>query len=181
MKKIIITLIVLSMIIGLVGCESSSQPTLNQNLQEKAEQIAANQNKLETVIPVPILDYSNNRANIVKRLTTFGSDPNKVSWIYCFLPSGQCVLFTSVKGCVTNLSAYAVPDDNIIDHTYNGTYTATTVQAPDVDGTYGTNGEGIYWYDTAGVYHEWNGYYMLLDQPEKINVEPMIIMNVEDK
>jgi hypothetical protein len=182
MKKIIVLITICLSILMFTGCEevSTGSQNLSKNMEKNAAQMASNQNKLEKIIPIPEMDYSNNRANISKRLDTYGKDQNKVSWIYCFTPSGQCVLFTSVKGCVTNLSAYAVPDDQIVDYRDQwGNHYAMTVQSPDADGTYGTNGEGIFWFDTAGVYHEWNGLYMMVDQPVKLNIEPMIIMNID--
>lgn len=197
MKKILIIILSLVMVLSLVGCVSEEEQAqyekqqaidkgskaLSENLKNTANIIAKNQNVLETKLPIPEMDYSNNRANIIKKLNTFGKDPNKVSFIYCFTPSGQLILFASVKGCVTNLSAYAVPDDQIIDHTtsVNVPNSSQVVQSPDADGTYGTNGEGIYWFDTEGIYHEWNGLYMVVDQSVKLNVQPMMVMNVENK
>lgn len=36
------------------------------------------------------------------------------------------------------------------------------------DGSYGTNGNAIFFFDTQGVYYEWAGDYLLVDQPMKL-------------
>jgi hypothetical protein len=190
MKKVIcIGLIFMSL--SLVGCgeEKKSNPTATNNLQKSAEQVAQNQSKLETLQPAPSIEYSNARDALIKRATTF-NDPNKVSYIYLISKQGTVMAFYTVKGTVVPLSSYLVPDDNIVkdpyyDYTGSTSSSAVTksqglvIQNPDIDGTYGSNGDGIFFYTTDDVYVQWNGEYMLCDAPLKLTTQPVLTREIE--
>lgn len=167
-NRVLLALVAVVLIaVTTAGCSDE----LSQTLAKSSSDIAGNQQRLEQVVPTPTLDYSNERANIAKRALTFGSDPNKVSWIYLLADNGVIVGYFSVKGKVSNLSSYLVPDEQVI-HDSNG---PVVVQAPDIDGSYGTNGDGVFWYDTQNIYHEWNGLYFLTDQPVKLSQQPVLV------
>jgi outer membrane murein-binding lipoprotein Lpp len=158
----------------LVGCEESP---LSETLQQQNKVIAAHQSKLEANQPAPDIQFSNERANLIKRVTTF-NDPNKVSYIYLISDTGVVMAFYTVKGKVSNLSSYLVPDQQIVDDPYNSE-SSQVVQAPDIDGSYGTNGGGVFFYTTDGTYVEWNGLYMLADKPLKMATQPMLYMSAD--
>lgn len=167
MKRIV--LIVLVALLFLVGCNKGS--TVGSVLEQSSKIIGENQKKLETGQPAPIIDYSLERENLIKRTKLF-NDPNKVSYIYLLSDFGTIISFHVLKGKVSNLSSYLVPDDTVVTHSMNNW--AVTVQSPDIDGSYGTNGEGIFFFDTAGTYIEWNGKYMLCDRPLKIDPDSLV-------
>jgi hypothetical protein len=48
-----------------------------------------------------------------------------------------------------------------------------------MDGSYGTNGNAIFFFTTAGVYVEWNGEYMMADQPLQLATPPELTMTVK--
>jgi hypothetical protein len=133
--------------------------------------MAENQQRLEKNQPAPQITFSNERANIIKRASTFGNDPNKVSYIYLLTDNGQVIAFYTVKGKVSNVSSYLVPDQNVVH--------GVAIQAPDIDGSYGTNGDGIFFYTTDNTYVEWSGQYLLCDQPLKISSPPVLTMEVK--
>lgn len=180
MKRIgwLLLVIVIILSIMLAGC-GSDKKTLGDTLKEEAISISDNQQRLMKQQPAPIISFSNERANQIKRAETFGSDPNKLSWIYLVLPGGQILDFSSVKGKVSHVSSYLVPDMQLIDEDdykdFSSNDWAVTVQAPDIDGSYGTNGDAVFWYDANGVFHQWNGLYYLVDEPLKLASQPLII------
>jgi len=49
------------------------------------------------------------------------------------------------------------------------------VSSPAEDGSYGTNGDAIFFFTTEGVYVEWRGDYMLCDQPLKLSTTPELV------
>lgn len=169
MKKITTILLTVILSIGLLaGCETDK---LGDNLQKSSKTISDNQTKLEKNQPAPQIDFSNERANLIKRATTF-NQPNKLSYIYLFTKAGTVAGFYTVKGKVSNISSYLVPDQQIVDRMSSS---AQVVQAPDIDGSYGGNGEGIFFYTADNMYVEWNGEYLLLDQPAKITTQPVVV------
>lgn len=174
MKKVI--LFVLISILGLMFLTScKTEDNLSDTLAKSSVQMAQNQQHLEIGQPAPIIDYSLERQNIITRTERF-NDQNKVSYIYLLSDYGTVISFFVIKGKVSNLSSYLVPDDTVVSNNLHDW--AVTVQAPDIDGTYGTNGEGIYFFTTDGTYVEWNGKYILLDKPLSINPDA-IIMKLE--
>jgi hypothetical protein len=52
------------------------------------------------------------------------------------------------------------------------------IEALDLDGTYGENPTGIFWFDTSNVYHEWNGRYFVSDQQVRFNHEPHMVVQL---
>ena len=170
MKKILF--IVVIALVFLAGCKTSSN--VGDVIKQSSEMIAENQKKLETGQPAPIIEYSLERENLIKRTKIF-NDPNKVSYIYLLSDFGTIISFHVLKGKVSNLSSYLVPDDTVVRHSMNNW--AVTVQAPDIDGSYGTNGDGIFFFDTAGTYIEWNGNYLLCDKPLKVNPDSLVLQS----
>jgi hypothetical protein len=170
-RLLVLMIIAVFTMVTFIGCSSTPASDLGEKMKQDANKAAQAQTKIEKNQPAPALEWSNSRENIAKRNKTF-NDPNKVSWAYLYLEGGGCIGFTSIKGCVTSLSAYMVPDESIVKDPYYGSNGSQgiVIQQPDIDGTYGTNGDGVFWYDTAGNYWEWRGVMLVVDQPLKLNV-----------
>ncbi len=91
--------------------------------------------------------------------------------------------FYTVKGKVSSVNSYLTNPQQIIDdygrqcdQGSQGSWgTCYVVESPDVDGSYGTNGDGIFFFTTEDVYVEWNGEYMLADQPLKMTTTPELV------
>ena len=91
------------------------------------------------------------------------------------VPMGYCVLFTdmgqvvgqfSVDGKVSSLNSYLTAD--YIQKGNGSGYTVET-SLPDVDGSYGTNDDGIFFFTPAWQYIEWSGAYLYSDTPFKVS------------
>lgn len=134
-----------------------------------------NQSKLKTAVPLPILTDSLERANISKRLTSF-QDPAKVSYIY-LTSYGHIMAFYTVKGKVTSGGKRLTPSIGDTGCGYQNPCTAT--ELPELDGTYGTSGQYIFFWTTDGTYVQWNGEYMLSDNPLQLNETPAMVRSVK--
>ena len=53
------------------------------------------------------------------------------------------------------------------------------VDSPDIDGSYGSNGDAIFFFTTDDVYVEWRGDYMLADQALKLTQQPELIRQIK--
>lgn len=147
-----------------------------QKAQEQ-ETVTGQISRLTSAVPIPKLNDSLERANISKRLTTF-SDPNKLSYIY-LVSFGKVMAFYTVKGKITSGSKRLTPSDQLVDNSYtNDQY---VVQAPELDGTYGNSADYIYFWTTDGVYVQWNGEYMMADQPLQLTTQPELVRSVSGK
>lgn len=155
------------------SCEDSGQKVLN------------NQLRLEQAVPIPQLSDSLERKNISKRLTTF-SDPAKVSYIY-LINYGRIMAFYTVKGKVTSGNKRLTSGQEALDTCGNvitpgGNFpcsSATTMDAPELDGAYGSSSPYIFFWTTDGTYVQWSGDYMLVDQPLQLTSQPELVREVK--
>lgn len=134
-------------------------------------------------VPVPQLTTSSERKNVAKRAELFNNE-EKISYIY-LVSYGKVMAFFTVQGKVSSLRSYMTPTEKLIRwngepcSTWNSTATCYTVSAPDIDGTYGENVEGIFFFTTEGAYVEWKGEYMMSDQPLKLSTQPELVRQVQ--
>lgn len=74
-----------------------------------------------------------------------------------------------VDGKVTSLNSYLTPDSTY----YEGNGGCNISWLADVDGSYGENDAGIFFFTPDGKYVEWTGTYLYSDIPFEIE-DPMI-------
>lgn len=124
---------------------------------------AQNQENLLASTPIPILTTSQERENLVKRAKRINVQ-NMSSCITLFSQSGAVVGFFPVAGKVSSLNSYLLPGDELVwrENTY-GSWGATR-EAPDIDGAYGSNSDGIFFFTAdSDAYVEWKGDYFWSD------------------
>jgi prepilin-type N-terminal cleavage/methylation domain-containing protein len=142
------------------------------------------QNKIVKAVPLPQLETSMERANVAKRAEIFNKE-DKVSYIY-LVSYGKVMAFFTVKGKVSSLQSYMVPTEKLVfgngdncDEKGTQYPECYVVAAPDIDGTYGENVEGIFFFTTEGAYVEWKGEYMMSDQPLKLATPPELVRTIQ--
>ena len=165
MKKLLIVLSIASAF-ALTGCFDSTAK-LEQELTE------ANQERLLNTQPPVQLDWSLEREQINKR-TSLWNDPNKVSYIY-LVSYGKVMAFYTIKGKVSSVNSQ-ITNPTQITKRFSGAF---TMPSPAEDGSYGENGDGIFFFTTDGTYVEWAGEYMLADKPLKMATPPALVRNIE--
>lgn len=140
------------------------------------------QNRVTNSVPIPQIETSVERINVAHRATIF-NDESKISYIY-LVSFGKVMAFYTVKGKVSSLRSYIVPTDKLVR--WDGSPCSSlaspncwSVDAPDIDGTYGENVSGIFFFTTDGVYVEWNGDYMMSDQPLKLTTQPELVREIK--
>ncbi|MGL6099446.1 MAG: hypothetical protein ACRC0G_07460 [Fusobacteriaceae bacterium] len=132
----------------------------------KAEQIYTEINQRDLIKkqnPVK-LDWSLERDQLIRR-TKLWNDKNKVSFIYLF-NKDALVGFYTIKGKVSSVNSQLTSPE----FSYGG----LALPSPSEDGSYGSNGDAVFFFLTDGSYMEWNGTYLLVDRPMKLNVKPII-------
>lgn len=145
-------------------------------------QAKAVQRTLISSTPIPQLDTSLERANVAKRAVLF-SKSDKISYIY-LVSYGKVMAFYTVKGKVSSLRSYMAPMQKIVrpngnDNCSDISDNCMVVDAPDIDGTYGENVEGVFFFTTEGAYVEWKGDYMMSDQPLRLATQPELIREIK--
>ena len=182
---------------SLISCAPQNTNTTGAVVTKEQTDQFQNQSALAKAQPAPRLDWSLERDNLIKR-TQRWNDPNKISYIYLLSDMGTVMAFFPIKGKVSSLGSYLTGSVAPIDdprsypppsgvercavdnaHCYNTNLSSLLVESPDYDGSYGNNGDGVFFFLTDGTYMEWNGKYMLADQPVKLSTQP--IMTLEAK
>lgn len=179
MKKFICLILVLvSCVAILTGCvESATQERVQiEAAQSAAGDIVENQ-------PVPTdIEYSLERYNIIKRAYWVNGQREKAMSLPCAVqrPLGYIVLLSDsgavvgkfvVDGKVSSLNSYLFPAYEQ-DKMY-GYSLVVEREVAGIDGTYGENVNGIFFFTVEGSYVEWNGNYIYSDTPMEIS-DPVI-------
>lgn len=161
--------LIFAVMLSFVGCEDSSTAHLEQAKTEE------NQKRLLIVQPPVALEWSLERENINKR-TNLWNDKNKVSYIY-LVSYGKVMAFYAIKGKVSSVNSQITNPTQLRRWSTGGT--AIAIPSPAEDGSYGTNGDGIFFFCTDGTYVEWAGEYMLCDKPLKLSTPPAITRSIK--
>lgn len=181
MKKIaLIAIIAIIITMLFVNCEASGIYNDTQNT-------IANANNLQTKQPTPTdIDYSLERYNLIRRAYWVNGQREKAMSVPCAVakPLGYIVLFTEsgsvvgsfvVDGKVSSLNSYLTPDSEY--YSYEGMYIEWLA---DVDGSYGENDAGIFFFTPDGKYLEWTGIYLYSDIPFVVDDPVMKVGEVNE-
>lgn len=177
MKKIIAVLtVIMIMATMLVGCDvetsGSRQDVINQ--QESANELQSNQ-------PTPTdIDYSLERYNLIRRTYWVNGQREKANALPCEIekPLGYIVLFAEsgavvgsfiVDGKVSSLNSFLTPDSEYYEIDIESSAYRDNRWLADVDGSYGENDNGIFFFTPDGKYIEWTGIYLYSDIPMTVD------------
>lgn len=151
---------------------SETKPSARQQEQAIAQ---ANQLKLSTSAPIPTLPVSQERNNLVKRATRINVQ-NMSSCVILFTPSGAVVGKFAVNGKVSSLNSYLLSGDQLVNGVSGGYTQSMVVEQPDIDGAYGKNAEGVFFFDAVtDAYIEWGGPYFWSDQCLDTTAAPILV------
>lgn len=182
MKKIFIFILTIAVMLALVGCDAA--PTSGSRADIDKTQATAN--KLQSNQPTPSdIDYSLERYNLIRRAYWVNGQREKANALPCAVdkPLGYIVLFTEsgavvgsfvVDGKVSSLNSFLTPDSEYyeVDNEFRSSLSDNHWLA-DVDGSYGENDAGIFFFTPDGKYIEWTGTYLYSDIPFEVD-DPVI-------
>lgn len=173
MKNLIIIAAAMLSAVALSGCINQTPSARNQT-QAAAE---SSQQRLLAATPIPALSISQERENLVKRAKRINVQ-NMTSCITLFSQNGVVVGFFPVAGKVSSLNSYLLPGDQAV-RSANGNF---TVEAPDIDGAYGENADGIFFFTAdSDAYVEWKGDYFWSDQCLSPSVQPLLVQHTSEQ
>lgn len=159
----------------LAGCsDSGAQPSARATEQAVAQR---SQDQLNKTSPIPVLPVSQERENLIKRAKRINVQ-NLASCVTLFTSSGAVVGQFPVNGKVSSLNSYLLSSEQIVDDPFDGydNRAGVVVEQPDIDGAYGKNADGIFFFDAVtDAYIEWGGPYFWSDQCLATSVQPILI------
>jgi len=185
MNKFILTFALIVLVGGFAGTAHAGfwstiffgEPAPKTSIQE-SNQIT---NEIAKAVSVPQLTTSSERKNVAKRAELFDNE-EKISYVY-LISYGKVMAFYSATGKISSLRSYMTPVDKLVRGDGSDCYYASTycyvIESADIDGTYGENVEGIFFFTTEGAYVEWKGEYMMSDQPLQLTTPPALVRTIE--
>ena len=189
MKKLIMITLAVLMAFSLCACDNVPTSGTRQNISDTKEVT----DKLASGQPTPTdIDYSLERYNLIRRAYWVNGQREKANTLVCPVdkPLGYIVLFTEgggvvgrfiVDGKVTSLNSYLSPDSEFYEinsggsRDSNGRYTSKNNWLADVDGSYGENDNGIFFFTPDGKYIEWTGIYLYSDIPFELDAPTVLV------
>ena len=181
---IIVILTIGMMLVALFcGCgfDTTARPIGTKDDINATQNVA---NKLVNNQPTPTdIEYSLERYNLIRRAYWVNGMREKAATLPCPIdkPLGYIVLFSGsgavvgrfvVDGKVSSLNSYLTPDSEKYEQEY-GTDGYSVGDGndwlADVDGSYGSNVEGIFFFTPDGRYIEWTGDYLYSDIPFEVD------------
>ena len=185
MKKIIcIVLTFATLCMCLVGCTSN-----NASIKEDERKTVQAANTLQANQPTPSdMDYSLERYNLIRRAYWVNGNREKANALPCEVekPLGYIVLFSGnavvgnfvVDGKVSSLNSFLTPNYQYFSSN-DSTYSLDVPrELADVDGSYGENDGGIFFFTPDGKYIEWSGDYLYSDIPFEV-ANPVVTVKGE--
>lgn len=177
--SVVIGIVIFGCLLAFPGCRR--EVNTGQSTKEEMEITEKNHQRLVKAVAPPQLKTSQERKNLKRRLERFNV-ANKISYIY-LVNYGKVMAFYTVKGKVSSVNSTLTTPDQIIWTRYRtaGSRSSKVVASPQLDGSYGTNGNAIFFFTTEDIYVEWSGDYMLCDEPLKLSTPPELIMDVTEE
>ena len=172
MKKILTVIISLIILVLMSACGITAISGSREDVKSTIEIV----NRLQTNQPTPTdIDYSLELYNLIRRTYWVNGQREKANSLPCEVekPLGYIVLFTDnggvigsfiVDGKVSSLNSFLTPDSEYYEYSnYRNKWLA------DVDGSYGKNDSGIFFFTTDGKYIEFTGAYLYSDIPFEVD------------
>jgi hypothetical protein len=171
MKKVLIYFLIIGLfVVGLFIGVASIGAEGNQESGTKTNMAAARESadRSAVSIPVPNISYFQERRTIAKWAQRW-DQPNLPCYVY-LISYGNIIGYYVTDGKPSSTNSYLTPEYR---ESYNHSSTTITEQLPDVDGTYGSNNQGIRFFTAEGTAVEWGGSgasYIYSDAPLPLSV-----------
>lgn len=175
MKRIAMALILFVMVFALCSCGEA----VLTGTEADVAQTAKNAQTLAQRQPTPSdIEYSLERYNLIRRAYWVNGMRERAITLPCEIdkPLGYIVLFAGnatvgsfvVDGKVSSLNSFLTPDSEYYERS-GGEYSSKNEWLADVDGSYGENDSGIFFFTPDGKYVEWTGEYLYSDIPFSVD------------
>ena len=171
---LILTLVTLIVSACCISCDYTP-PTPSIQEQEQAA-VEKNAKQLKSKVGIPQMNMPLDRVNTKRRLETF-DDENKLSYIY-LISYGQIMAYYPVLGKVTSGNKRLTTTQKLVKGDRGEYHGDFLMEAPGLDGTYGSSDSYVFFWTPDGVYVQWNDSYMLCDQPLKLTQKPILTYNI---
>lgn len=170
-------------VLAMSGCDFDMEPS---SQEKEVKNTYSASGKLISSQPTPTdIEYSLERYNLMRRAYWVNGMREKAMSLVCPVekPLGYVVLFAGnavlgsfvVDGKITSLNSYLTPDSEYYELVSGSTSLNANRWVADIDGSFGENDNGIFFFTPDGKYIEWNGTYLYSDIPFTVNTPVLTI------
>lgn len=179
-----------AIVLPLAGCDGETSYAGGADKNVKDTAMVTDKLTRSQQTPVDI-EYSMERYNLIRRAYWVNGQREKADSLPCPVekPLGYVVLFAGnatvgrfvVDGKVSSLNSFLSPE-YVEDSEYHpdGGTVVLNEQLADVDGSYGENDNGIFFFTPDGNYMEWTGEYLYSDLPFEVD-SPVLRVQEESR
>ena len=135
------------------------------------------------------MDESLERANLIQRYE-YLNDRSNTHHVYMLSHDGKVMNYEVAQGKVSSVNSKLTNDKQIVEAPGSGFRGGSgagadganfkVVESPQADGSYGENGDAIFFFTTSGEYVEYNGIYVVSEEPKQITTEVTLVDEIED-
>jgi hypothetical protein len=140
------------------------------------------------------MDSSLERANLIRRYKYLNDEEN-VHHVYFMSNDGKVISYFVAQGKVSSVNSKLTNDVQIVrapqfpqddekddedihwEQNVHDEQVYFKVESPQMDGSYGTNGDAIFFFTTSGDYVEFNGKYVVSEKP--LNIQTAVSLEHE--
>ncbi|AWB26505.1 hypothetical protein [Halococcoides cellulosivorans] len=161
--------------------------TIGESYKYEVKITEKNQYGLVQGQPPFVMDNSLERQNLIDRYK-YLNDRTNVHHVYLLSENGQVISYYTAQGKVSSVNSKLTNNRQIVSsnqclqstHREDKSGCFEVVESPQMDGSYGENGDAIFFFTTDGHYVEWNGIYLVSEEPKNIQSEVLLVDEVND-
>ncbi|MFA5299965.1 MAG: hypothetical protein WC389_17400 [Lutibacter sp.] len=181
MKKYVLSLSVCIIAIMLMAASCENETSKNKTAIKEQVETEINQTNLLAIQPPPKISWSLERDNLIKRFR-LQNDRSVMFYMYVFIEGVADPIGYYQVNKVSSVNSQLTNTEQIIDDP-NGSYEAGSVvlPSPAEDGSYGTNGDGVFGFTPEDIYIEHNMKYIVATVPLSFTkpVNRLTVINVQ--
>lgn len=165
-----------------------SESNVGESYQFEVRLTEKNQYGLVQAQPPFTMEESLERQNLIRRYQ-YLNNRNNVHHVYFVTEMGQVLAYHTAQGKVSSVNSKLTNGQQIVpsrectkrsDYEGQEANCYKAVESPQMDGSYGTNGDAIFFFTTEGHYVEYNGKYVVSEEPLNIQSEVILTEQVGD-
>lgn len=149
------------------GCEMENRPA-NTSAKDEQAHTELNQRSLNQIQPPPTISWSLERDNLIKRFK-LQNDRAVMFYMYVFIEGvAQPIGYYQVNK-VSSVNSQLTNTNQIVEDPYHYQSGGLVLPSPAEDGSYGTNGDGVFGFTPEDIYIETNMKYITSTVPLHFN------------
>lgn len=182
MKKLLTVLLCVSIYFTFTAESCGDGRPPNTTALDEQSHTEINQRNLNTTQPPPNITWSLERDNLIKRFK-LQNDRSVMFYMYVFIEGVADPIGYYQVNKVSSVNSQLTNTEQLVQQYRDGHVIYGTLPSPAEDGSYGTNGDGVFGFTPEDIYIEHNMKYIVSTVPLSFSKEPKLltVISVKDQ